>query len=554
MQKRKDIRAILITVAVIVVVNIFSFNNFWRLDLTEDQRFSISDKTKEIVADVTGKVYVEILFDGTTSAEYQQLFRTVKETLDELKIHSDNNIVYLIAPPAKLEQDSLIGKKRKEIQSKGIKPRFKTEAGQAATSAKLVFPGAIVSYNNREVAINFIKDGRNGAVENFNQSINEVEFEFASAIKTLNTERIKRVAFLGGHNELPLPNITSICQELVKYYDIPNIAYDLSTSDLAKDSIDILIVAQPKAAFSEQDKYKLDQYAINGGRILYFLDALELRESDSIQGFVTKMNPLEIGPLLRTYGVRLEDNLVQDYVCERRPIKTENGQTEALRYSFYPTLSAFSTHISVKGQNPVLAANMGTLDTLKADGMKRTPLMFTSKYTKVKSGGLIPFNVQEMMMSQDESTYPLSHLPVAYLCEGELNSMYTHRPKPDSVDVSTFEAKGQAKVIVVSDGDIIRNRVNNRTREPAPLGMSIYAQNMVYANTAFVMNLVNYLLDENGVVTVKAKEIKPRPLDEFKFDESSERMKWVFINLGIPMLAVLLFAVGRYLYRRKRYM
>ena len=348
MQKKKDIRTILLIVVSLVVINVVSFQHFLRFDLTEDQRFSISDKTKEIVGELEGKVYVEVLFDGTSSAEYQQLFRTVKETLDELKIHSNNNIVYLIASPSQLEQDSLLLKKRKEIQAKGIKPRFQTEAGQSATSAKLVFPGAIVSYRNREVAINFIKDGRNGAIENFNQSINEVEFEFASAVKTLNTKRIKKVAFLGGHGELELPNITSICQDLVKYYDIPDIAYDLSIRDLRKDSIDLLIVAQPKTAFSDQDKYKLDQYAIHGGKILYFLDALQLRESDTIQGFVTRQAPLKLGPLLRTYGVRLEDNLVQDYVCERRPIKTENGKTEALRYSFYPTLSAVSyTHLTL---------------------------------------------------------------------------------------------------------------------------------------------------------------------------------------------------------------
>ena len=145
MQKKKDIRTILLIVVSLVVINVVSFQHFLRFDLTEDQRFSISDKTKEIVGELEGKVYVEVLFDGTSSAEYQQLFRTVKETLDELKIHSNNNIVYLIASPSQLEQDSLLLKKRKEIQAKGIKPRFQTEAGQSATSAKLVFPGAIVS-------------------------------------------------------------------------------------------------------------------------------------------------------------------------------------------------------------------------------------------------------------------------------------------------------------------------------------------------------------------------------------------------------------------------
>ncbi len=553
-QKKKDIQWFLLVTVVLIVVNVVSFNFFKRFDLTEDQRYSISDKTKEIIAGVEENVYVELLFDGSTSAEYQQLFKTVKETLDEFKITSDNKLVYFINPPAKAGADSLVLKQRQLVESMGVKRRFKTFANESATSAKLVYPGAIIRYKDRQLSVNFIKDGKFGAEENFGQSINEVEFELTSTIKSLSAERVKNIAFLGGHGELEVKNVYSIIQELVKYYEIPAVGYQLDKQDLLKDSIDLLIIAQPKTAFSERDKYVLDQYAINGGRILYFLDALELRKSDSINGFVTIPYKLEIDNLLRTYGVRLAEGLIQDYTCEYDVVVTENGKPELKRFPFLPVLSTFGTHGAVKGCNPILGQYTGVLDTLKVVGMNKTPLLFSSQYTKLKAGGLIPFDYMELLLSKDEKFYNQKNLPVAYLCEGELNSLYAHRPKPDSIDTKEFKTKGKdIKVVVVADGDIIRNSIDPRTRKNKALGASIISQKMIYANSSFILNIVNYLLDEKGVVTVKSKEIKPRPLDEFKFDEASERYYWVFINLGLPVLIVLLFAVARYFYRKNKF-
>lgn len=546
---KKTALFILALLVTLFVINVLSFSFYTRVDFTEDQRYSISPSTKKLLDRAQKDIVIELLFDGSTSAEYQQLHRSVIETLEELKAYGGASFEYYEANPLDIENDSVQFQEIQKLTQYGIKQRFHAQVTDGERKVQRVFPGAIVRYGKSFFAINFIKNGKNGMIENFDQSVNEIEYELATAMNRLIDSKKRQIAFSEGHGELLFQNVFSLASELVKYGDVGQINIkNVPTID----SVDVLILAQPKEPFSDQDLYKIDQYVMRGGKVLFFLDELQLKADSA--GFTALPYEHNLRPLLRKYGLRLEGNMVQDYNSEKRMITTENGQNEPLRYTFFPILATFSDHIITKGLNPLSSQYVGTIDTVKAVGVKKTPLVFTSKYTSVKGGDLVAYDINEMQLSQKEAYYNQQNLPVAYLSEGAFHSLFEHRPKPSGVNADSFIAQTDSgQVMLFADGELIKNNLDRKTGQPLEVGLSFFNRGMIYANKNFVSNTINYMLDNESVVNLKTKEIKLRTLDAFKTDESAERLKWQIINLVLPLGVVLFFALGRAYVRRRKY-
>ena len=566
--KKKTIQSFVFLVIGIVLINVISFRFFKRFDFTEDKRFSISNATKKLLDSLEGDIYVDVCFDGSASANYLQLKNAIEETLDEFKSYYGGRFIYGFSDPYEYDNDTVRSKIMLEYAQQGLTRAVAEGEVDGKRTEKLVFPGAFLTFNGHKEPINFLKrdvNGQKGIEENFAQSTNEIEFELTHAIKRSSSQRRKVIAFLDGHGEpkdlLHYPPeslqrgkglLTDAISSLSQYY----LAGRLNLSTIkelqkgGKEGIDMLVIDKPTKAFSDEDIYKIDQFVLNGGKVIFLIDPIHLeRDSTGLIGVPYKLN---LDNLFRQYGIQLKDKLVDDFYAESFPIQNANGQTVLHKWGFNPILSNFNKeHIITKKLNPILGKEVSVLDTVVEMGMKKSPLLFTCQDTRVAAAEIFSYNVNELRFDKEESFYKSGPQTVAYLVEGEAKSVYTNRPKPKGVTTTNFvKTSKNAQVVVIADGDMITNIMDPR----ASYEMGFYAQKgLVYANKSFFMNIVNYLLNEQGIVTLKAKEVKPRPLDGYAIDQTAEQRKWQFINLVVPVMLVIVFGFLWSLLRKRKY-
>ncbi|MCP4520469.1 MAG: gliding motility-associated ABC transporter substrate-binding protein GldG [Cytophagales bacterium] len=545
--KKRDIVLYIVGLLVILLVNWVVGKSFMRFDLTEDKRFSLASSTKSIVSTLDSPLRVQVYLHGDFPAGFKNLERSIEETLEEMSAYAGKNLKYEFIDPYKKETDK---KKRgeffKSLVQLGLQPTSVVSNEGGSNKNTLVFPGAVLVYKGRKIAVPFLKGNRE---DDLYQSMETVEFELVSGIKVLKQERKKRVAFVEGHGELADAEVFQAMNALSLQYEVGRM--NLSLPDKI-ENLEALIIAQPKQAYTEQEKYKLDQYLMNGGKVLFFMDAIETRkDSVGLQGLPYDLN---LRDLLFRYGVRVNMNMIQD--LNASPVPIRDGQKyKLLPWSFYPLLNEFNKeHPIVKNMNALLTRHINTLDTIKAKGVKKTPLVYTSKYTKVKSQPIV-YSAEELRINLDKNYYNSGQLPVSYLLEGNFTSLYAGRPLPDSLSfeatkVFLSKGNGKGKVLVFSDGDILANAFDQKAGKPYPLGFDQYTRE-VYSNKQFLLNAINYMLDEEVVRQSFNKNIVKRPLDKFKVEE--EKTKWQIINVVVPVLLVVLFGIVRWWIRKRKY-
>ena len=545
-RKHKDLIGFGVLLAILLLVNVASQYKFFRLDLTSDKRYSISNGTISAVEGLDKTLNVKVYLHGKFPAKFSKLEDAVKETLNEFKAYSAN-VEYDFIDPNQASSDSLRGAQFQDIMRKGLQPISLKENDGANSSELYVFPGAILEYGERSIAINFIKGAEmSSPEERISRSISELEYEFASAIKKLSQDNKKRIALIEGHGEIA-PNIMSdLLTELGESYDITV----LNLASVSKiQGIDALIVAQPTQEYTEADKAKMDQFIVSGGKVMFCMDALEVRkDSIGMQALPYKLN---LTDMFFNYGVRINENMVQDLTAA--PVRVNTGsEYKLLPWSFHPLVSTFSDHVITKGFSgaAIYMRYINTLDTIKTQtAIRKTPLMFTSNYCKVKSQPVV-YSAEELRIFLDKRYYPHSKLPVAYLLEGKFKSLYKGRALPQGVEVDVKKDFGESAVVVVSDGDLLIPEVQEKTGRPYPLGFHPLLR-QTFMNKTFVKNTLDYLLGENTISNLRAKQVDFRPLDKFRIQE--EKLKWQIINIVIPILLVILFGVFRYYLRKKKY-
>ncbi len=553
-KRLEDILKLLIGLVLIVFVNTISSRSFFRLDLTEEKRFSISSATDEMLKNLNDVVYIEVYLDGDLPSGFVRMRRAIYETLEEFRVRSGNMVQFKFVNPDQAAGAQARNEFITSIARKGIQPIdvFNTENGNQIQ--KRILPGAIVNYGVGEKAVMLFKGNAAAAPEvQLNQSIEGVEFEIASAIRQLAIPERKSVAFVRGHLELDSLDIFSLKQTLQETFLVGDVMLD---KNLQQARHDLLVIAKPKEAFSEQEKYYLDQHIMNGGNALFLIDALVVNMDSA--GLGTFAFPLELNlqDQLFKYGVRMNPTYVQDVIAGGTPVVVgqtgSQSQVRVLPWPFYPIINNFSDHIITRNLNAVLTRFVGSIDTVKAEGIKKTPLLFTSQYSRVVTAP-VKVSLDDLRQGLKPEDMNQSNLPVAYLLEGKFASLYKNRFTPAGVSKSNYREDGQdAKIIVISDGDVARNEINNNTGRPLPLGVDQYSQQgLTYGNQDLIVNAINYLVEDNGLITARAKEIKIRLLDKVKVAES--RTQWQLINLLLPILLLLLFGLGLYITRKRKY-
>ncbi|MBS1553541.1 MAG: gliding motility-associated ABC transporter substrate-binding protein GldG [Bacteroidetes bacterium] len=537
----------------LLLLNLLTSFYFFRIDLTEEKRYTIKPQTKQVLSTLDEEVFVEVFLEGELNAGFKRFQKSIHETLEEFRIYSGNKVSFVFTDPNQAKGEKARNEFMSELSSKGISPMNVIENKEGQRIEKFVFPGALVSYGGFETGVMLLKGNRaQGSQEALNQSIENVEFELANAIYKLSNNNRKKVALVRGHGELDSLQIASFNNALLEQYDV--FKMDLSAKPTV-GNYDALIIAKPRTEFSEPDKYKLDQYLMRGGKILFLLDRLDANmDSASSDNYFAFPYNLNLDDQLFRYGVRINPDLVQDRVSGKYPVVVGNAggrpQLMQLDWPFFPLINQYADHPITRNLDAAQTKFISSIDTVKATGVRKIPLFFSSPYSR-KLLAPVKVGVNDLRKQIREGSFNAGAIPLAYLLEGKFTSLFTNRFAPGGVDTVGFVAKSvDSKLIVVADGDLARNDVNPRQSEPQTLGYDPFTR-YTFSNQDLLLNMVAYLTNENGLIAARNKEVKIRPLDKQKIKE--ERTYWQAVNILLPLMALALFGVVWMYARKKKY-
>jgi len=572
--RRQNILGIVAAVAVIVFVNIISSYLFTRFDLTSEKRYTLSDSTKDMLKGIDDEVMFRIYLDGDDlPAEYRRFRSDIKNMLDQFRAYS-RNIEYEFVDPNTFKTDEEKMQFYQTLVKKGLTPIPVTSESDGVQKQQVVYPAMEVSYKGRETAIQLQSAGISGKStdEIINTSVENLEYNFVTALHRLSRPVKARVGFLLGHGELANIDIYDIQMSLVEDYSVENVMLDGNvnaltgrvqnmndSSILINNKFDVLIVPKPLKTFTDQDLYIIDQFVMYGGKILWLVDALDA-DMDSLQDkpqtFATRL-PNNLEEMFFNYGVRINPDLVMDYRCRGIPMMGADNRMNLVPWYYFPTLVPNSKHPIVRNLDVLKTDFISSIDLINND-IDKTVLLTTSDHVHIKNA---PVNIQlsDAMIQVDEQLFNRSNLPVAVLLEGKFQSLFRNRLATSFAELSEIGYKSQCEkptqMIVVSDGDMIRNgtNVSDQGRYPYPLGYDRYT-NVEFANKTFILNAINYLAGDEAMIDARPRSIAIRRLDVAKVKD--QRKYYQFANVVYPVLIVLVLAsivlvVRRFKYKQK---
>ena len=523
----------------------------FRLDLTEEQRFSVTDATKSTLAALDQSVFVEVFLEGDLPPEFIRFQTSLRETLEEFAIYGD--VQFKFVNPSQAKNQEARNRFFQSLMQRGVQPTNLNYRKDGQSSQLWIFPGAVISIGSMEKVVNLLSGDRNGSKEEvINESIEGLEYEFINAISSL-TQNRKRVGLVLGHGEPDSTQLAGLAGRISENYDLFNVRLQNRANQLV--GYDALVLLKPTTSFNEKEKYLIDQFVISGGKLMVFYDALRVN-MDSASGEGTIAIPYEINldDLLFKYGVRVNKNYALDVYSGTTPVVTgnfgEQPQIQQLPWPFFPVINQYGDHPAVKGLDAALLRFTSTIDTVKAVGIKKTPLLMTSERTKILSPPVkVAFN--DLQGSLKPEFFTDGSQVVGYLLEGKFQSLYKNRFLPKGVNKNDFVEDGVAsRIVLIADGDMIRNEFDAKTNQPLDLGMDPYS-GASYANGELVTRLLNYLTDDDGLVMIRSKEIKIRPLDKIKVKE--EKAKWQIINVATPILLIVFFGLIKFYIRKRKF-
>ncbi len=545
---------VLLLLAALVGLNVLASSVGFRADLTQDKRYSLSEATERLLTNLDDEVVVKVYLTGELPAGFERLQNAVRETLDEMQAIAGRRLSYRFIDPATVSTDA---KKRsefyRELAAKGLLPTNLVAGGEEARNERLIFPGALLSYKGREVPVLLLKGNiARSAEENLNLSYENVEFQLATALRELTQTEKKKLGLLTTHSRIPAGRLADLITSLQKNYDFFTVNLPASPN---LDGLDAVLVVKPDSAFSEADKFKLDQYIVKGGRALFFIDALRL-DSVGREGTYAYPVRLNLDDLLFNYGIRVNANLVKDLLCASIPLNVGNlgdkPQIQLRPWRFFPLLNAFGASPIVRNLDAVYGRFLGTLDTVRADGITKTPLLRTSRYTQLmQAPALVTYN--EARLQPDPRSYNAGPQTIACLLEGRFKSLYKNRILPGDPRAQGFVPQGEpSKILVCSDGDLPLNDFDFKRNAPLPLGFDRASSDRhIFSNKEFILNAVDYLVDENGVITARNKEVRLRPLDALQLREN--RTFWQTLNLALPLALIGVLGTVVWAVRRRKF-
>ncbi|MBA2746700.1 MAG: gliding motility-associated ABC transporter substrate-binding protein GldG [Flavisolibacter sp.] len=554
----------LLLVLALVAINFLASVFHFRFDLTEEKRYSLSEPTKTLLRNLEEPIHIEVFLKGEFPAGFRKLAVGVEEFLQEMKLYGGNRIQYSFTDPLAGLADSTA---QYVIDSIGYFyeiPAFTLQApgkvGDAQTQ-KLVLPGAVVRYRDTAVGINLLKGEQGLGTEPeqlaalYNNIEASMEYKFANAIQKATMENKPSVGYVLGNGQGWGYNVDDMVRTLISQYDFDTI--NIKQVPFIPP-FDAIVVAKPTLPFTDQDKIKLDQYVMHGGKILWMIDNM-YAEFDSLyksQGFVAFDRGLNLEDILFNYGVRLNQNLLQDMQSDKLP-QVSTGGSEQMRlvdWPFFPILNGTQHPIS-KNLDGVRAMFPNSIDTVEAGGINKTVLLQSSTNARLlEAPAKIDFEF--LQIAPDIRAFQLQNVPVAVLLEGNFRSLYTGRIPAalrDSMAGYNYQFINQNtspnKMIVVADGDVAMNQFSPNTG-PLQMGTNVFTR-YTYANKDFFLNAMDFLVNPSDILQSRSKEFRLRLLDPKRTEK--EKVKWQLINIALPILLVILFGFLYQHLRKKRF-
>ena len=564
--RREAMISLGLTIVVLLLLNVVARFFYFRYDLTSEQRYSISKPTKTMVKDLKDIVTVKVYLDGDLNAGFTRLKESTRNLLKEFRAYGGKNIEYEFINPMAIQNLDDRKVMIKDLIERGLAPTNLQTKSKNESKQQLIFPGALVTFAGHEVPVQLLDNQIGyGPQEILNHSEIQLEYKFANAIQKLTQLRPTRVAFIEGHGELSKLETADLRQTLkTMEFEVKDI--DLSNTYYVPSTIDVIIVAKPRFTFDEQDKYKIDQYIMHGGKIIWLVDGTNatmdsLRTSHEGQQFVLgNENNYNLQDMLFKYGVRINSDVVQDMsMCNQIPMKTGNmggsPQFQMFPWYYYPLLISDNNHAIIKNLDPVASFFPSSIDTVRNPGVTKTILLHTTDNAKAQMAPTrVHFGI--LMSKPNPAYYNQPKIPVAVLLEGQFESVFKNRMSPeflaasDTIPALKFVEQSKAsKMIVISNGDIIRNEMRSDSSY-YPLGYYMFTKQQ-FANKDFILNCIQYLADDQGILETRNKEVKLRLLNTVKVED--EKLKWQLINILLPIILIVLFGIGFNAYRKRKY-
>ncbi len=554
---------LIIIAAILIVLNIIAGYVHSYIDLTEEKRFTLAESTTNLLYEVEDRIIIKVLLEGKFPASFKRLQQATREMVGEFR-DENSDIDYVFEDPTEGDMDN-VNNRIRSLAELGVVGRSLTYFEGKEKVQKLVFPYALVQYGDREVIVNLLEtaSGPEDEESMLNKSVSLLEYKLANAIQKITARNQGNIVFTSGQGELEPKYRTSLKNELSRFYNIGDLPLD-SITYIGQEA-DLVIVARPTKEFSLKNQFKLDQYVMNGGKIIWLIDKMDAH-LDSIQKYkfyVPKEYPLGLDDMWFKYGARIQPNFVLDLQSTAIPqvIGQSGGrpQTQLFPWFYHPLVAPASTHPIVKNLDRVNMYWPSTIDTIQTKThVQKTVLLASSQYSRYQMNP-VRLNFEILKVEPDPSKFNKRRQPVALMLEGQFPSVFENRV--DESFKKTLESINQpfravsvpTKQLIVSDSDFAANWFNERTQESYPMGYNPYlpqGQNIFQGNQDFMINTIEYMISEGGVLEARNREVKLRLLNGPKVRE--EQTVWQLINIGLPLLFIILFGlIYNYLRRRK---
>ena len=542
----------------LIVLALISFFFFFRIDLTSDKRYSISEQTKTLMRNTDAPLKVVVYLDGDLNPGFQRLKKSTAELLDELSVYSNQNIEIEYENPSLADTPAQREKKYAELQMRGLLPTAVYERDKEGKSIqKIIFPWIEITYNGKKVQVCLLKNilGNSGE-ENLNISIENLEFEITDGIRRLVNRDVSKIAFLEGHGELAESETYDISKTLSKYFQIDRGI--IANNATILDNYKVIIIAKPTKPFSESDKFIIDQYIMHGGRVLWLLDGVRVsKENLSIAGLSPAIElDLNLNDQLFRYGVRINPVLLQDVQCTSIPVNiapaNATPQFEPSPWYFAPLLLTSPEHPVTRNITQVRSEFCSGIDIVGDNKQVKSQLLLaTSDNTHILAAPTT-IDLSQKIKPNDKTYFNVEYVPVAVAMEGNFESDFANRmiPKGLTNTLPIRKLSLNTRQIVVADGGIIRNETILKDSTTVPLGFDRY-MNQQFGNKDFILNAVLYLADNDGWMQLRSRTLKLRLLN--KKITNDDRLTWQLVNVLLPLGFLLFFGIGYQIIRKRKY-
>ena len=551
---------LLITICLLLFINWLASIYHTRIDLTNEKRFTLSKSTKKILKQLDDNVEIKVFLKDDFPSGFKKLANSTDEILQEFKAVAGKNLKYIFVSPDE-EMEGTNVKWGDTLSAMGLYPINLKSQLKAGEQQQLVYPFALLRYKEKVIPIKLYNGIPNITRQEINSAEAMMEYQFANGIYKLSEHQKPMLAYSFGNDEPRDARTYDLIENVLRNdYDLKLV--NLNSLPVIEDTFRVLMIVKPARPFTEIEKLRIDQYVMRGGKILLFIDKLNA-EMDSMRiknEVIAYDRNLELTDLLYKYGIRINNDLVMDLQCDRLPFDVNgNGQFEFLKWNYFPVFTSKSDHAINRNLGFISGKFVNSIDTVEAEGIRKTVLLSSSSNArKISTPALI--SGKETAQAPEDEKFKISNIPIAVLLEGKFSSLFKNRLSQaltDSLEnyqqVFLSQNSIDNKMIIVADGDMVLNDVIKT--EPIPMGMNQFTYGTGnqyeyrFANKDFLQNCLDYLVNQSGLSAAKAKDYTLRLLDKKKVDD--QRTTWQLINIAVPILLLVLFALI-YQWQRKR--